>query len=134
MAVQRETMTISWVWKHLGDMTLSETGVFRTPLAKYKQPGIYKFILHGSIDQVYIGESSDVRARFRGHRQGGRVAEVVRQHLSEGGRVSVWGAVKIKFGGVTAYGLDMKTNRLAIEGAAVLRANLHQEGKILNVD
>ena len=58
----------------------------------------------------------------------------MRTHLQAEKRVSVWIADRIKFGNMTAYGLELKTNRLAIEGAAVLLANLNQEGEVLNID
>ena len=132
--VPRQRLTLSWEWKLLGDAQLSPLGGVMMPKTRIRVPTIYRFILHDRVDRIYIGESANVRARFRGHRFTGRVSDTMRTHLQAEKRVSVWIADRIKFGNMTAYGLELKTNRLAIEGAAVLLANLNQEGEVLNID
>lgn len=131
----RQKITVSWEWKLLGEVELSSTGVVKTPLAPYRTPGVYRLIMRGPrITHVYLGESENLRHRIAGHRRGGRAHELMKQCLAAGGRVEIHLADRVRFGNLKAFGMDRKTVRLFIEGAAVMQVNLNQEGVLINAD
>lgn len=121
------------LWRGLGHVTIGRDGSLMFP-EMLAVPGLYRINLSGvGRARCYIGETVDLRKRFAHYRRPGptqttniRMNELMRQHLSEGGSVSVetvTGITRVNLGsGATAVDLKDKAVRRMFEQTAIVES------------
>lgn len=138
----RESQSASWVWKELGYAGCRDERRVMLPQPPFKQPGVYQLLGLGPDPWVYIGESKDVRSRFRAYRTpkptvmptSTDLHYVMRDWLLAGHTIRVSTMDKIQFGRIRGYGLESKLTRLWLEGSAVVYARMSGQVRVMNAD
>ncbi len=118
-------------WRPLGRLGQDENGRLLFPVAP-RQPGLYRFRLLGNGDiRHYIGETDELRRRFRHYRTPGpsqktniRMNEEFRQHIAADGTIEVdiasEGISVSSAGALLSVDLGDKATRRLLEHAALV--------------
>ena len=125
-------IVVEFEWEQLDDIGLTPTNRLSFPQIP-AEPGIYQFRITGADgDEVYIGESSDLKRRMLGNYASThtgttnvRVREMLTQHLLDGRRVqfSIIRQAGLEVDGETTVpNLSQKPMRLIVENAALVVA------------
>ncbi|MEU7529617.1 hypothetical protein AB0A74_28080 [Saccharothrix sp. NPDC042600] len=134
-------------WRRAGEVALDGGGGLLFPPVP-PRPGLYRLTFSGMPSQerpaVYVGESGDLRGRFRLYRTPGptqqtnvRLNDEMINHLRAGGRVVVAVATEAEvevFGEVRPLSFRRKSARVAAEHAALAGLYLDGSREVVNRD
>ncbi|MBN2801162.1 MAG: hypothetical protein JXX28_18630 [Deltaproteobacteria bacterium] len=127
-------LTVRFSWSSVGRVELDDAGRVCFPDLP-TGPGVYRFTFHGFPLRIYVGESTNLRARMSGYRNPHSNGQATNQRLNAlflealgtGLSVDIAFVVAVEVGGLPANLADSFTRRL-VENAAILqvRATSHE--------